>query len=266
MDVVSLVIGTAGLITVAQGCLQAARVIDGIKEFKEETAPLYAEYNFEQVRLTLWMSQVLGVKYSPVQLDTLHIGENQLPSMLTSDSPINPHLPLQNALVEVRTILGKLNEELQKYGARINETGTAARSGVSLRRRATFQTKIYKEGGKDEIQKLLKRFKEWNDRLDGIVDSRMRHILISNMHTQLLLAAQSSQDLRLIQQVAQVNHPSLSNDASFRLDLRSLEEQPNRPSGLRVLASSITPYTIPDSRDGNLRRIGRLRTSDASRK
>ncbi|KAL5608427.1 hypothetical protein FOBRF1_008924 [Fusarium oxysporum] len=268
MEVAAFVIGTSGLISVAQTCLQVARAIDGVKSFREESASLYAEYNFEQVRLTLWISHVLGVTYSPLAIETLQLGDRQLPSMLTSASPINLQAPLQSALDEIVNILKKLNRLVEKYGT---TTGTRAIDSVtgkkiSFMRRAIFQTKIYKEGGADEIQKLLGRFKGWNDRLDGIVESRMRHHLVSNMHMRLLSSAVTDQQLEVIEQAAQRPHPALSEEAAFRRGLLSIEQRPDgRVSNLRVWSGDISPKSPPMNSGGNLRKMGILKSNPAVR-
>ncbi|KAL6409932.1 putative Ankyrin repeat and kinase domain containing 1 [Ilyonectria robusta] len=241
MEVAAFIIGTSGLISVAQTCLQVARAIDGVKTFREESASLYAEYSFEQVRLTLWISHVLGVTYSPLAIETLQLGDEQLPSMLT--------------LVE-------------KYGATTGTGATASATDkdVSFVRRAMFQTKIYKDGGADEIQKLLVRFKDWNDRLDGIVESRMRHHLVSNMHVRLLSSAVTDQQLEVIQHAAQGPHPTLSEEAAFRRGLLSIEQRPGgRVSNLRVRPGDISPNSPPVNNGWNLRKMGIIKSNPAVR-
>lgn len=249
MEVAAFVIGTSGLISVAEVCLAIARAIDGVKAFKEESTSLYAIYNFEQVRLTLWIAHVLGITHSPINIDRLQIEERCLPPVLTQESPINLHEPLHSALTEVSKLLTKLNRLLDKYGA--NE--------VTVARRIRFQTRIFKEGGKEEIRELLTQLKNWNDSLDRVVESRMRHHLVSNMHIRLLSAAQTDEELQLIQGAAQATHPTLGREAAFRRQILSIESQSDgQPSGLKVSSSDISPSRPPPMKHGSLRAMGML--------
>lgn len=252
MEVAAFVIGTSGLISVAEICLKVARAIDGVTAFKHENASLYAIYNFEQVRLTLWIAHVLGITHTPLEIniDTLQIEETRLPRSLTSASPINLHEPLQAALIEVAKVLQKLTYLLQeKYGAK----------EVSLTRRIRFQTGFFKEGGKEEIKDLLAQLKTWNDGLDSVVESRMRHQLVSNMHLRLMSAAQTDQELQVIQRAAQDTHPPLEHEAAFRRELLSLGKQNDEvPSGLRISSQTMSPSLPPSSKKGALRAMARI--------
>ena len=247
MEVVAFVIGTSSLISVAEVCLAVCRTIDGVRAFKEESASLYATYNFEQVRLALWIAHVLGVTDSPTDIDTLQIEERRLPPILTQESPINLHEPLHSALAEVAKILKKLNRLLDKYGA----------DEVPVASRIWFQTRVFKEGGKDEIRELLAQLKNWNDSLDRVVESRMRHHLVSNMHVRLLSAAQTDRELEVIQGAAQGTHPSLGHEASFRRQLLTIENRSDgQPSGLWVSPDDISPSLPPPVKNGTLRAMG----------
>lgn len=249
MELAAFVIGTSSLISVAEVCLSVARAIDGVKAFKEDSASLYAVYNFEQVRLTLWIAHVVGITHAPIDIDRLQIDEGGLPPLLTRESPINLHEPLQSALTEVAKILKKLNHLLEKYGA--NE--------VSVTRRIRFQTTIFKEGGKDQIRELLTQLKNWNDSLDRVVESRMRHHLVSNMHVRLLSAAQTDQELAVIQSAAQGTHESLGHEAAFRRQLLGIENRSDgMPSALKVSSHNISPSLPPPMKNGTLRTMGRF--------
>ncbi|KAK5048235.1 hypothetical protein LTR84_005905 [Exophiala bonariae] len=249
MELAAFVIGTSSLISVAEVCLTLARAIDGVKAFKEESASLYAAYNFEQVRLTLWIHHVVGIAHSPIEIDRLKIDDGDLPPVLTSESPINLHQPLQSALTEVAKILKKLNHLLGKYGA--NE--------VSVTRRIRFQTGIFKQGGKDEIRELLAQLKNWNDSLDRVLESRMRQHLISNMHIRLLSAAQTDRELEVIQGAAQGTHESLRQEAAFRRQILSIANRSDGiPSGLKISSHNISPSLPPAMKNGAFRYMGKF--------
>ncbi|KAK1825758.1 hypothetical protein QBC39DRAFT_387216 [Podospora conica] len=245
-EIAAFVIGTSGLISVAEVCLAIARAIDGNRAFKEDSASLFAMYNFEQVRLALWIAHVVGITDAPLDINTLQIEERSLPPVLTRESPINLHAPLHSALTEVARLLKKIDNLLDKYGA--NE--------ASVSRRIRFQTRIFKEGGKDEIEKLLGQLKYWNDGLDGVVENRMRHDLLSNMHVRLLSAAQTDVELGVIQGAAQLTHPSLAHEAAFR---RQLLGTGSRSKGeLKVELKDISPSIPPQMKKGALRAMGTI--------
>lgn len=266
MDNAAFVIGTSGLISVAETCVKVARIIDGIRSFKEDRASLYAEYNFEQVRLTLWISHVLGVNSSNLGSQTLQLRDDQLPSMLTSSSPINLHAPLQSALDEIAKILQRLSTLVKKFGSTAGN-GTIdpdAGSDVGLMKRVMFQTGVYKLGGADEIKTLLAALRSWNDRLDGIVESRMRHHLVTNMHVSLLSSAVTDQELQVIEQAAQTSHPALRDEARFRRGLLQIDQRPQgRVSNLRVQTDDILPSSPPGDTSGNLRKLGILKSNQS---
>lgn len=247
MEVVAFVIGTSGLISVAEVCLAIARAIDGTRTFKEESASLYAMYNFEQVRLALWIAHVVGVTETPIDIDTLQIEERSLPAVLTRESPINLHAPLHGALTEVARTLKKINDLLDRYGA----------NDASVSRRIRFQTRVFKEGGKYEIKELLAQLKYWNDSLDGVVESRMRHHLLSNMHVRLLSAAQTDRELEVLQGAAQGTHPSLGHEAAFRRQILSIDRR-REPSKLKVSSDEISPRLPPPMKNGTLRAMGTI--------
>jgi hypothetical protein len=257
MELAALVIGTSGLISVAQMCVKAAGVIHGMRTFREETASLYAIYGFESVRLNLWITQVLRVPISVEEIQSLSLEDAELPTVLTSDSPIDLRAPLHNALNEVKKILTAVAGLLEKYGA----------TDVSLRRRAGFRTKVYKEGGQEAIQALLTEFKNWNDRLEGIVESRLRSTLVANMQIHVLASASTPEQLRTIEVASRSLHPALSNEAAFRQRLLAIESlgTDNR-NDLKASAEEIIPRRAPPTKDGNMRVFGRLiKSGTASR-
>ncbi|KAL8334493.1 hypothetical protein RB598_008985 [Gaeumannomyces tritici] len=261
MEVPGFVIGTSGLIAVAQLCLDIARAIDGIRAFKEDSASLYAVYNFEQVRLALWLAHVVGVTQPSPAVDSealrrMEITESQMPVVLTSGSPINLHEPLRNALTEVARILGKLNKLLTKYE-------TAGAGDAPVMTRIKFQTRLFKEGGRDEIKALLGQLKMWNDSLDGVVESRMRHHLAATMHVRLLAAARTDEQLEVVQGAARETHPVLGQEAAFRRELLGIECRGDgggqQSSGLSVSLDHLSPGSPPAAlKDGSLRCMGRL--------
>jgi predicted DNA-binding protein YlxM (UPF0122 family) len=245
MEVAGLVIGTSGLISVAQMCIKAAQIIGGIKTFREETTTLFAVYEFEYVRLNLWITQVLRISVSIDDLKDLSLEDTELPTVLTSDSPIDLRMPLHNALNEVKKILISVKLLLEQYGA----------TDLSLKKRAGFKTKIYKEGGQETIQTLLKAFKDWNDRLEGVVESRLRSTLISNMQVHVLASASTTQQLQTIEVASRSLHPHLSSQASFRQNLIAIENQ-SSSSTLNVGAEELEPCRAPRMKADNLRAFG----------
>jgi hypothetical protein len=248
MEVAGFIIGTSGLISVAQMCVKVARIIGGMKTFHEETATLYAIYEFEYVRFNLWITQVLRIPISFPDLQDLSLENAELPTTLTTDSPIDLRAPLHNALNEFKKILTSVVALLEKYGA----------TDLSLRRRAGFRTKIYKEGGQEAIQALLTEFKNWNDRLEDIVESRLRSTLISNMQTRVLASASTSQQLRTIEAASASLHPALSNEAAFRLHLLEIEGQRvGNTNDSYVPAEEVSPRRAPVTKSGDLRTFGR---------
>jgi len=137
---------------------------------------------------------------------------------------------------------------LEKYGA----------ADLSFRRRAGFSTKIYKEGGQEAIQALLTELKNWNDRLEGIVESRLRSTLISNMQTHVLASASSTEQLRTIKAASASLHPALSNEATFRLHLLEIEERgAANTNNLYVPAEEVNPRQAPVTKNRHLRTFGR---------
>jgi hypothetical protein len=58
---------------------------------------------------------------------------------------------------------------------------------ASVSRRIQFPTRVFKEGGKDKIKERLGHLKNWKDSLDGVVESRMRHHLLSNIRVRLIV-------------------------------------------------------------------------------
>jgi hypothetical protein len=256
-EIVGLIIGTSGLITVAQVCLKAAHIIEVMKTFREETSTLYAVYRFEQARLSLWITQVLRVSVTTEQLQNLSLTDIEIPTILTDESPIDLRVPLQTALNEIKKILTHVATLLTKYGA----------SDISLRSRAGFWTKIYKEGGKEAIQALLTEFKNWNDGLDGIVESRLRNTLIARMQVHVLALADTPQQLAIIEIASETLYPAISTEASFRrrlLDIRY--QQAGTELNLRVPPDDVNPRDAPRTINGKLkmRRYGRLTTSNGS--
>ncbi|KAH7006944.1 hypothetical protein EDB80DRAFT_880465 [Ilyonectria destructans] len=127
-----------------------------------------------------------------------------------------------------------------------------------------FQTGVYKLGGADEIKTLLAALRSWNDRLDGIVESRMRHHLVTNIHVSLLSSAVTDQELQVIEQAAQTSHPALCDEARFRRGLLQIDQRPQgRVSNLRVQTDDILPSSPPGDTSGNLRKLGILKTNQS---
>ena len=154
-------------------------------------------------------------------------------------------MPLHNALNEVKKILISVKVLLEQYGA----------TDLSLKKRAGFKTKIYKEGGQETIQTLLKAFKDWNDRLEGVVESRLRSTLISNMQVHVLASASTTQQLQTIEVASRSLHPHLSSQASFRQNLITIENQ-SSSSTLNVGAEELEPCRAPRMKADNLRAFG----------
>jgi hypothetical protein len=129
-----------------------------------------------------------------------------------------------------------------------------------------FQTGVYKPGGADEIKTLLAALKSWNDRLDGIVESRMRHHLVTNMHVSLLSSAVTDRELEVIEEAAQISHPNLGNDAAFTRERLRINQRPRgRVSNLRVDTDKIVPSSPPVDTIGHLRKLGTLENEPSGR-
>lgn len=96
---------------------------------------------------------------------------------------------------------------------------------LPLKKRVGFKTKVYKEGGQEAIEGLLREFKNWNDRLEGVVESRLRSTLISNMQVHVLASASTTQQLHTIEVASRSLHPGPSSQASFRQSLIEIETQ-----------------------------------------
>ncbi|CZR66279.1 uncharacterized protein PAC_16180 [Phialocephala subalpina] len=254
MEVASFVIGTSGLISVAQMCIKAAQIVDGMKTFREETATLFAVYQFEYVRFNLWITQVLRVPVSIDDLQNLSLKDAEIPAILTSESPVDLRLPLHNALNDVKRILMVVGDLLEKYGAKDKKP--------SVKARIAFRTRVYREGGKESLLALLTEFKNWNDRLEGIVESRLRSTLISNMQVHVLASASTVEQLQTIEVASSSLHPALSNEAAFRRNLLEIEAQSSTAwFNLRKPAEDVSPRRAPTTKDGDLKALGRLARS-----
>ncbi|KAL2075126.1 hypothetical protein VTL71DRAFT_68 [Oculimacula yallundae] len=254
-EAIGLALGTTGLISVAQMCIKVAQVVKGMKQFREETTTLFATYEFEYVRLNLWVTQVLGVSVSYDDLKDLNLADAELPSMLSGDAQIDLRAPLHNALNEVKRILVSLVGLLEKYRA----------TEVSVPRRAGFKTKIYKDGGQEAIESLLREFKSWNDRLEGVLESRLRSILISNMQVQILAAASTPEQLHTIELASRSSHPALNNQVLFRQSLIEIESRDMTDArNLHVSAAHIEPRRAPREKNNNLREMGILTKSGSA--
>ncbi|KAG4435152.1 hypothetical protein IFR05_009352 [Cadophora sp. M221] len=249
MEAFGLALGTSGLISVAQMCIKIAQVVNGMKRFREETATLFVVFEFEYVRLNLWITQVLRIPVSIDDLKNLSLEDAELPTVLTSDSPIDLRMPLHNALNEVKKILTSLQLLLEEYSA----------TDLPLKKRVGFKTKVYKEGGQEAIETLLREFKNWNDRLEGVVESRLRSTLISNMQVHVLASASTTQQLHTIEVASRSLHPGLSSQASFRQSLMEIETRSsNSTQDSRVQIGEVKPRRAPPAKNDNLRIFGSL--------
>ncbi|KAH7305612.1 hypothetical protein BKA65DRAFT_601940 [Rhexocercosporidium sp. MPI-PUGE-AT-0058] len=249
MDVFGIVLGTSGLISVAQMCIKVAQVVNGMKTFREETATLFVIFEFEYVRLNLWITQVLHIPVSINDLKNISLEEAELPTVLTRDSPIDLRMPLHNALNEVKKILTSLQALLEQYSS----------VDVPLKKRVGFKTKIYKEGGQEAIEGLLREFKNWNDRLEGVVESRLRSTLVSNMQVHVLASATTTQQLHTIEVASRSLHPGLSSQASFRQSLIEIETRSlSCTQDSRVSVEEVEPRRAPREKNDNLRIFGTL--------
>ena len=263
------IIGLSGLISVTQLCLAVISVLDGTTTFKEDLASLYAEYTVEKYRFSLWASKVLGVS-NPANIDQIRAQDVELPPYIANDSSIDFGEPLDRALKNIHSILRDVCALLEKYGSpvgRQNGPGSVAPAAqvgdlhVSFRRKLAFETGVYKDGGKEKLKKLLKQFKDWNDRLDSIIASKARHQVMSDLQVLILSSAQTNNQLALMQQAVAGQYPSLGSGISFQRRYRDIEGRTGSTTSsneLRIDVARLCPAFPPDKSEFGLRETGSI--------
>ena len=207
-----MVISVGGLISIAEKCLEAARLLNNLSSVPSELKSHHAMFQLESLLFTLWTEEVFGRRLTPAAAAA---------TSPPSSSPFSMDSQIKPALEDVLRITTAVNSTFASYKMDGKKNGTdkpQSPPALGFRQKARYMVNLHKDSVESTLTAHLERFRYWNTALRSLLTIRQQETFSAGLMYRVLGRGPTAGDLGRIRDAAErAEYPAVGAAAEFQM-------------------------------------------------